>query len=257
MRRLLPVSLLLVLAASALGQAAPPQAKFTWVRYYTVDRGREADFAQLIRDYTKPMMDRLVAEKKIVAWGWGYPITRTDDAATHIVWMGLPDWGGAEAVGQAIEALGRNASAADAATMVKLGTSIREGSVRDVILRHLSQSEGVPATPPKYVVADTYVIKPGREGDAVALFNEWAKPIFNSVALKPRMPLWGLSSQAIPTEGDWTHMVWYFITDLGALDALDTAMMSGDPRTMQGYEVRLRDMSDVTKQRSQILRLMP
>lgn len=247
-------ALVLFLAASALAQSAPPQAKLTWVRYYTVERGREADFNQYIHDYTRPMMDRLVADKKILGWGAGFPITMNDEPYTNVVWVALPDWNGAEAIGQAIEAANAAASPAEMQKMMRLGSSIREGSVRDVILRHLVQSDGPGLPAPKFIVADTYTIKPGRGGDAVALFNEWGKPNFDAV--KSRLGPWGLSVQALPTEESWTHMVWYFISDLGALDTLDNAMMSMEPRKLQGFDVRLRDMSDVTKQRSQIIRIM-
>jgi hypothetical protein len=255
MRKILLGALVLCFAVSALGQAVP-QAKLTWVRYYTVDRGREADFAQYVRDYTKPMMERLIADKKILGWGSGFPITRNDDPYTNVIWVALPGWDGAEAIGQAIEAMDRGASPADMQKMMRLGSSIHEGSVRDVILRHLMQSDTPPLAAPKYIVVDTYSIHPGRGADAVALFNEWAKPVYMADAVKTRVGPWGLSMQALPTEEHWTHMVWTFISDLGAMDAMDTAAMSGDPRKLQGFDVRLRDMSDVTKQRSQIIRIM-
>lgn len=255
MRKLLMGVLVLSFAASALGQMAP-QAKLTWVRYYTVERGREADFNQYVREYTRPMMDRLVADKKILGWGAGFPITMNDSPYTNVIWVALPDWNGAEAIGQAIEAAERNASPADMQKMMRLGSSIREGSVRDVILRHVVQSDTPPLPAPKFIVVDTYSIKPGRGGDAVALFNEWAKPMYAADPVKTRVGPWGLSTQALPSEESWTHMVWTFISDLGAMDAMDSAMMSMDARRLQGYEVRLRDMSDVTKQRSQIIRIM-
>ncbi|HUR80213.1 MAG TPA: hypothetical protein VM733_05580 [Thermoanaerobaculia bacterium] len=233
-----------------------PQAKLTWVRSYVVERGREADFAQYLRDYTKPMMERLIADKKILGWGAGFPITADEDPATNLVWVALPDWNGAEAIGQAIESMDRNATPADMQKMMRLGSSIREGSVRDVILRHLVQSDTPPLQNAKYIVVDTYTVHPGRNADAVALFNEWAKPVYAADGVKSRVGPWGFSTQAIPTSAPWTHMVWTFISDLGAMDAMDTAAMSMDARKLQGFDVRLRDMADVTKSRSQIIRIM-
>jgi hypothetical protein len=255
MRKILMGALVLLCSLTAFAQPMPP-IKLTWVRYYTVERGREMDFAQYVRDYTKPMMERLKADKKIADWGSGFPITATEDPYTHVIWVSLMDWNGAEAVGQAIEEMDRKASPADMAKMMKLGSSIREGSVRDVILRHAVQSETMPAAPPKYILVDTYVIKPGRHGDAVALFNEWAKPMYMADSVKSRVGPWGLSTQAIPTEERWTHMVWTFLADLGSIDAMDAAMDALDARKLQGFDVRLRDMADVTKTRSQIIRIM-
>ena len=256
MRKLLMGVLVLLFTVSALGQAAPPQAKLTWVRYYTVERGREADFNQYVREYTRPMMDRLAADKKILGWGAGFPITLNGDPYTNVIWVALPDWNGAEAIGQAIEAMNASASPADMQKMMRLGSAIREGSIRDVILRHVVQSDAPPLPAPKFIVVDTYSIKPGRGNDAVALFNEWAKPTYAADAVKPRVGPWGLSIQALPVDESWTHMVWTFISDLGAMDAMDDTMMATDPRKLQGYEVRLRDMSDMMKQRSQIIRIM-
>jgi hypothetical protein len=255
MRKILLGALVLLSAASALAQAAP-QAKLTWVRYYTVERGREADFYQYLRDYTKPMMERLIADRKILGWGAGFPITRNETPYTNVVWIALPDWNGAEAIGQAIEAMNASASPSDMQKMMRLGSSIREGSIRDVVLRHAVQSDTPPLSAPKYIIVDTYAIKPGRGADAVALFNEWAKPAYAADAVKSRVGPWGLSTQALPVDESWTHMVWTFIADLGTMDAMDTTAMSIDPRKLQGYDVRLRDMSDVTKQRSQIIRIM-
>ena len=252
MRKILLVALVLFFAFSALGQ----QAKLTWVRHYTVERGRESDFMQYVTAYAKPMMQRLMADKKVLGWGVGFPITMNGDPYTHLVWVSLPDWGGAEAIGQAIEAGDAAMSPAEMKRMMALGSSIREGSVRDVVLRHVVQSDAPPLPAPKFIVVDTYSIKPGRGDDAVALFNEWGKPLFTSDAVKTRVGPWGLSVQELQTNEPWTHMVWYFISDLGARDVMDAAMTSVDPRKLQGYDVRLRDMSDVTKQRSTILRTM-
>ena len=48
MRRLVLVILFLAISVPALAQAMP-QAKYTWIRYFTVERGREADFMRRVR----------------------------------------------------------------------------------------------------------------------------------------------------------------------------------------------------------------
>jgi hypothetical protein len=130
---------------------------------------------------------------------------------------------------------------------------------RDVILRHLVQSTTQPKARPKYIVADVHRIKPGREGDALALFNEWAKPMFTDLAAKGDVDLWGFSSQGVAVGGSdigWTHMVWYFLHDLGSIESVIDVNAKVDPRTMQGYWVRLRDMSEIEARREQVWRLV-
>ncbi|MFP5245905.1 MAG: hypothetical protein ACLGH0_04350 [Thermoanaerobaculia bacterium] len=65
-----------------------------------------------------------------------------------------------------------------------------------------------------------------------------------------------MSTQEVTTDGSWTHMVWYFMSDLGALDAMMAAAMGLGPQAMRAFDVRLRDMSEPEKHRRQILRVV-
>jgi hypothetical protein len=134
--------------------------------------------------------------------------------------------------------------------------TLRAGSLRDIVLEHLVQSTAPPTAKPKYLGVDTYVIKSGRDGDAIGLFNEWAQPLFTEVAAKGKLGPWGFSNQNVALDGAWTHMVWYFMSDLAALDDFDNAMMALGPGKTRAYDVRLRDMSEPEKHRSQILRII-
>jgi hypothetical protein len=256
MRRFVSLSLfLLFFAAAAFAQPQP--AKMTWLRFYRVPPGKEADFVRLLNDSSKAMFDKLMADGKVVAWGVAVQLTHTDDSWTHVVFVGLQDWGGAEAMMRALESSDADAhrSAAEMKRLDELAmSSIRPDSVHDVILHHLSQSATPPMAKPKYIGVDYYVVKPGRDGDALALFNEWAKPAFAGLAAKGKLGPWGFSSQNYAT--DYTHMVWYFMSDLTAMDQFDDAMMATEPMKLRGYEVRLRDLSVPEKQHTQLLRVL-
>jgi hypothetical protein len=255
MRRLVLLSCVLLIAATAFAQPAPAQAKYTWIRYVHVDAGREADFLKYIASFTKPMMEDLMRDGTVVAWGVATPITHGDEQWTHVVYVGMKDWSTAEAIGRRLDSMGAM-PAADQKRMWELASSIREGSTRDVIIRHLVQSDAPPMSQPKYINADTYVLKAGRDADAVALFNDWAKPLFTaSQKMKTYVPIWGFSSRELGPE-PWTHMVWMFMSDLAARDEMDAVQGMLDQRKLQGYMIRLNDMTDVTKQQSQILRII-
>ena len=256
MRRLVLVVLFLAISVPAFAQAMP-QAKYTWIRYFTVERGREADFMRSVREFDKPMFERLLADKSALDWGLAIPLTMDNtDPWTHVIWVGVPNWAGVESLVRDIETNNARMSPDRQKLMAELDTAVRPGSIRDVVLRHLVQSETMPAAAPKYIQVDTYVIKPGRHSDAVALFKEWAVPMFVMDAVKARVGPWGLSMQDFPTGAPWTHMVWTFMSDLSARDAMDAASAGVDPRKLQGFEVRLRDMSEMDKQRSQIARII-
>ena len=253
MRRLVPLVLLFALCATSTFAQQPP--KLTWLRFYQVAPGKDADFMRLLNDSSKAMFGKLVAEKKVVGWGVAVPLTHNDQPWTHVVYVGLADWAAAEALVKGVDSSDAQLSAADQKRMGELAmSSIKPGSVRDVILHHVVQADTPPMAPPKYIGVDFYTVKQGRHGDAVALFNEWAKPMFTSVAAKGKFGPWGLSTQM--NNGDYTHMVWYFMSDLAALDETDAAMKALDPMKLRGFDVRLRDLSEPEKQRTQLLRVI-
>lgn len=256
MRKLIFVCLLFLLSLSAAAQQMP-QAQLTWLRFYTVERGREADFMRLTRESVRPLFERLASQGHIVGWGVAVPMTHAGEPWTHVIYAALPNWTAAEAVGAAIEQSDASLTPAQMQQMMQLASSVREGSVRDVILRHVVQSDmPPPAAKPKYIEVAMYTIKPGRHADAVALFNEWAKPLFNSEGVRAKSGPWGLSVQELATDEPWTHMVWIFETDLSVRDTYAAAQMALGPMKLQGFDVRLRDMSVPEKHRVQLLRIV-
>ncbi|MGZ5445315.1 MAG: hypothetical protein ACXW5U_30090 [Thermoanaerobaculia bacterium] len=257
MRRFLVLVCLCFAALSAFAQT-PALPKMTWVRYYHVERGKNAEFMRLAHDTFKPVLDDLRKNQKILDWGLAVPITMNGDPWTHVLYIAMPDWSGVEALDQAIDKAQTAMTPEVAKRTGELSMSIAES--RDVILRHLVQSTTEPRAKPKYIVADTHRIKPGREGDALQLFNEWAKPLFMDLAAKGDVDMWGFSAHGVAVgvtnAGDWTHMVWYFLHDLGAMEAVIKANERVEPRTMQGYWVRLRDLSEANVRREQVWRIV-
>jgi hypothetical protein len=242
MRRLVFLVSLLAVCASAFAQQAPKPPKITWLRFYQVQPGKDADFLKLIGS-SRPMLDKLTAAGKVAGWGVAVPLTHNDEPWTHVVFVGLADWSAAEAMVRGFE------------EGPDMGISaIVPGSVRDVILHHITQSEQPPKAPPKYIGVDFYTVKQGRQGDAVALFNEWAKPMFTELAAKGNLGPWGFSMQS--EMAGYTHMVWFFMSDLTAFDDNDVLMKSMDPMKLRGFDVRLRDMSEPEKHRTQLLRIV-
>jgi hypothetical protein len=258
MRRVFVLVCLCFAALSVFAQAPPVPAKMTWVRYYQVERGKDADFMRLVNEAFKPVLEDLRKNNKILDWGVAFPLTRNSDPWTHVLYIAMPDWSGAEALDQAIDKAQAAMTPAMAKRTDELAMAIRQD--RDVILRHLVQSDAMPTMKSKYIMVDTHKIKRGREGDALQLFNEWATPMFKDLTAKGHVDFWGFSSQGLAVgvtdTGEWTHMVWYFLHDLGALEAVIDINAKLEPRVMQGYWVRLGDMSDMSVRREQVWRIV-
>jgi hypothetical protein len=257
MRRTLYALIALSIATAALAQTPPPMAQLTWIRYYQANPGKEMEFTKMLSESSKDVFAKLIADKKVLGWGIAIPMSHTGDPWTHVAYVALSDWSAVEALMQGFEAADAKMSAADLKKMDDMFMSaLRPNSIRDVVIHHLSQGLPSNMNKPKYIGVDTYVIKPGRGEDAVGLFNEWAKPLFSDVASKGKFGPWGLSSQEMVTMPGWTHMVWYFMNDLTALDEANAAQMGLGPMKLKGYDVRLRDMSEPDKHQGQILRIV-
>ena len=258
MRRFILALAILCLATTAVAQQQPPG--LTWIRYYEAQPGKEQMLGQLLVESTKATFQKLIADKKVAAYGVVVPLSHTSETWTHAAYVTVNDWTSYEAFLNGMMSAHMSMPAAD---MKKLEESfmgaMRPNSYRDVMLRHVSQAP-LPTAPPaaqaKYIGVDTYVIKQGRFEDATGLFNEWAKPVFSDVASKGKFGPWGLSTQEMVTMPGWTHMVWYFMTDLAAIDQLNAASMSLGAMKLKGYDVRLRDMSEPEKHQGQLLRII-
>lgn len=258
MRRsaLLTFLILPFLVTSLLAQQ-PKLPQLTWVRYLTVQPAQQSGFVQLMRDSYGSTFEKLIADKKIQAWGMAVPITHTNEPWTHVVYITVDDWAAVENLINAVEAADMARSAADNQRLDALwDAALAPGSTRDVILRHLVQSEMPPKARPKYIDVSTYTVKPGRAADALALYKEWAVPLFMAGAERGNVGPWGFSVQAMPTTGDWTHLAWTFLSDATALGQLEDASMSLPPMKLAGYDVRLRDLSEPEKHREQLLRIV-
>ena len=242
MRRFLILVCLCLAALSAFAQTAPPQPKMTWVRYYEIERGKDDDFMRLANEAFKPVLEDLRTKNKVLDWGVVVPFTQNSDPWTHALYMAMPDWSGAEALDQAID----KAMASMSPEVAKRNAGFAMSVVRskDVILRHIDQTTTPPTSRPKYIMVETHKIKPGRDGDAAQLFNDWAKPMFTELAAKGAIGPWGFSSHGVAGAADWTHMVWYFLPDAGNLEAVIAANDAIEARKRQGFMVRYMDMSE-------------
>ena len=257
MRRYLYVLAALCLTLAAFAQTPPPLPQLTWIRYYQAAPGHEMEFTKLLSEASKPIFEKLIADKRVAGWGIAVPMSRTAEPWTHVAYFSVMNWSDVEAVSAALVADDAKMTPAQLKKMDDaFAAAMVPGSTRDVVIRHVSQGPPTNMTKPKYIGVDTYVIKPGRFEDASGLFNEWAKPVFTDTAAKGTFGPWGLSTQEMVTMPGWTHMIWYFMNDLTAIDQLNAGTMALGPMKLKGYDVRLRDMSEPEKHQGQILRIV-
>lgn len=216
------IAVIVTLCLSASAEAQ--QAKLTWIRYFQLSPGSRTDLVKTART----PFDRMLADGTIAAWGVVEPVARVGEPFSHGMYVTVPDWKAVDAVVTAMSAAGLT------------GTE----HTHDVVLRHIVQSETPPVAKPKYLVVNLHPVNRGRESDALHLFNEWAKPVFTKLAAGGKLGPWGLSTQNIVIDNQWTHMVWYFIADTSVLEDINTALAEVGWSQLTTYERRLRAMSE-------------
>lgn len=263
MRRALQVLVVLVSTMSAVAQmqptapAAPTPPQLTWLRFYSVDRGRTSDFMDTFNRVTAPVFDRLIADRQIVSWGLAVPFTRTGGDWTHLVWITVNNWAAADNVVRALDESDRNRPAADVQRDQQTMVSAIRGS-RDVVLRHALQSTTPPGPTfkPQYIRVSFFTVKPGRSDDAVATFRDYNVALYNDLSSRGVIGPWGLSTQDLATDPSFTHVVWYFTDSLQRLDAVRDANMARPADVRNAMAAKVRDFADPDKFRSEILRIV-
>lgn len=82
------------------GSGTPPAGSLPWVRYnfVKVRPGKGADFRKVWEKYNKPVLDKLVADGTLLAYGLAAEEVRTDGEFTHYVWYAAKDLAGFDKV---------------------------------------------------------------------------------------------------------------------------------------------------------------
>lgn len=253
--RLFVSVLVFLIAATAFAQAQPPQPpQLTWVRFFNVDFTKGNEWVAYQKQSTAAVFNKLLTDGKIAGWGMGTPVVLAGQDYTYAIWVTMQNWSGADAVNDAFESAMMKMTPAEMEKEMKMRGAVKS-MPRDVILRHLAQASTLSAstTPPKYVRLTYYTINPGRSDDALSLFRE-VEPRYADLAKSGAIGGYGFSVQELVTDPSWTHMVWYFTNEMARFDDVRSAVM-GMP-TFRTLMLRLGDMSDTTKTRAEVLRVL-
>lgn len=88
------------------GQSMPPAGTLPFTRYNFVKAkpGKAAELRRVWEKYNKPVMDKLVADGTVLAYGYSVEEVRTNGDFTHYVWYATKDLAGLEKVRSAFNA---------------------------------------------------------------------------------------------------------------------------------------------------------
>lgn len=249
MRKLILISLTLLLVCSAvMGQQAQPQPQpLTFFYEYTVVPGKEEEFMNLIKTVGAPVRDKLMAESVVLGWGMETPILRYPGGSTHLIWFSVANWAGVEKVLKgmeeqlqklAVEESKRTESAHASKQKPPPTTAERTREVldmsktRDWLTRDIVTNFGPqPAAGVLPVTRYNFVkVKPGKAAEYRRAWEKYNKPVYDKLIADGAVLAYGLATEEVKTDGDFTHFVWIGTADMAALDKIGPAFASDRAR---------------------------
>ena len=239
MRQILHASLFLLLVCfAAVGQQTPAQPlPLTFYYDYQVKPGQEEEFMNLIKLVGAPVRDKLMADGVILAWGMETPILRYPGGTTHLIWFSVANMEGVEKVLMAMEAQQAKLEAEAKASKSKLPSErIREtvdmSKTRDWLsVDQVAQFGPNPAAGVLPVTRYNFTkVKPGKGADYRRTWEKYNKPIFDKLLADGTILAFGLATEAIKTDGDFTHFVWIATANMAGLDKVGAAVAADRAR---------------------------
>lgn len=247
-----------VIAAAALAQTQqqqPQPPQLTWVRFFNVDMAKGDEWVTYQKRLTGGIFNRLMDEGKIAAWGMATPMVLSGQEWTHVIWATLPKWSGADDINSAFESAMARMTGPEREREMQMMSAVKS-MPRDVVLRHLVQGAPSSPTPPRYLRITYYTVKPGRSDDVVKLFRETVESRYTDLTKRGVMGAFGLSTQELVTDPSWTHMLWYFTSDMARFDDVRSSVMGMGTEAWQSLMSRLNEMSEPAKMRQEVLRVI-
>ena len=254
MRKLVLVSLTLILLCSAAmaQQATPTPGPLTFFYDYTVREGREADVTTLINTVGAPVRDKLMAEGVVKAWGMETPVLRYPGGTTHLIWFTVENYAGLEKVLTAMEARRAQLSREEAARRPRPAMTTEEraratfdgSKTRDWLITDLVANYGPPpaAGVLPYTRYNFVKVKPGKGQQYRRTWEKYNKPVFDKLVADGSVLAYGLSAEAVKTDGDWTHFVWIGTANMGGGDKVNAAFAADRARRSE------KDRNEITEE---------
>lgn len=215
------VFLLLVCLLAAVTLAAQQPQPIEYIAALKVKPGSESTLLELVKKYDKPLMDRLMTEGAVLAWGLETVVIHRDGGINYIFWWVTPDYAGMDKVFAGFEEMEGQITPED---QKRFAETIDPDKHHDHMLRviHVNINEGPPATLP-YTVYSSVKVKRGHGRDWRKLFEKYSQPVFDKLVADGTIHGYGIDVEDFHTEHPGLRWIWIVTTSLAAFDQIDAA----------------------------------
>lgn len=225
MKKLISSAVLVLLALAPLASAQEESGPISWFALDTTTGGARNLISLTLKD-DAPMYDGLLADGTLMSWGIAIPINhRLDDSWNYMLWTTMSDWGKVGGLQAGFENQFATRSPEDmAASQEAYNEATVDGAHHDWIVRHHVHEVGTGEVRPRYFSTSYWKTKPGMEEKLTSFYADHMQPVFEELRTAGTIVSYGIFTQELHGDPEWTHVTWYAITDLGAIDAVGSAL---------------------------------
>ena len=216
-------------ALALLVVVAPPQAQepthYTYVSNWAVPRSQWADFEKS-QEQTNSVLERLVADGTLVAWGSSADLVHTEEGYTHAEWFVSTTQSG---ITKTLEAL-RTLSRAQA-----LANTTKHS---DYMLHSIAHGGKTARATSGIIRVAFWRAKPGRGDDVEKFFSKYIQPDLDAGVADGSILMYNFDSQQIHTDAPGAYNLAVVYANGDGLDkaaARLAARTKEDPAASEGF----------------------
>lgn len=221
------------LALSALLAAAPAQAQdqthYTYVSLWAVPRAQWTDFEKS-RAQTEAVLERLVGDGTLVAWGSTAAVVHTEEGYTHSTFFVSTSQAGIMKTLEALQSSSRTPALASATKHM------------DLMLHTIAHGGKTARAQSGYLRVTFWRAKPGRGDDVEQFFKKYIQPDLDAGVADGSVLMYNFDSEQIHTDapGGYNLAVVYVNGDgLDKTAAMLAARAKENPAVGQGFGAML------------------
>jgi hypothetical protein len=228
-RGFIHLAVVCALALASFAVASPAQAQeqthYTFVSWWAVPRAQWTDFEKS-QDQTTSLLERLVADGTLVAWGSSAVLVHTEDGFTHANWFVSTTQSG---ITKTLGAL-RSSSRTQA-----LSNSTKH---MDLMLHSIAHGGKTARATSGIIRVAMWRAKPGRGDDVEQFFKKYRQPDLDAGVADGSVLMYNFGSQAIHTDAPGAYnlaVVYAYYEGLDKSTALLAAHAKENPAAGEGF----------------------
>jgi hypothetical protein len=216
------------LAAGAGLEAQPQAAPITRVGMINVKPGRGGEWLSAFKKYEQPVLDKLLAEGTVLAWGVDVPLHHRKGFPSHNYWLAVPNYAALDKVNRARSAAMQKINAAERESLMALADPATH---EDALLRTIrSNFKPVAAGVLPYTRIIMTRVQPGRGQEYLRLWQQYVTPVYEKLLTDNAILGYELMEQAenaMEPEWRWSLVL---LPDLAAMDKVAAAFAAIDQK---------------------------